>query len=92
MTPQVLLDGGLYRKLAVPLAAGIARNVSYALLAKEVGARQRRGGGLLREQSSSGRVHALVNGAGEDVNGLGTSSRNASHCVAGQGVALLRMS
>ena len=63
MTPQVLLDGGLYRKLAVPLAAGLARDVSYALLAKEVGALQRTGDGLLRKQS---RVHALVDGAGEN--------------------------
>ena len=67
MTPQVLLDGGLYRKLAVPLAAGVARDVSYALLAKKVGARQRTGGSLLlREQSSSSRVHAQVGGAGEN--------------------------
>ena len=55
-TPQELIDGGLYNTLAVPFMSGDAhRKLSRALLAKELGAQEKKSRALYRLSSAGAR-------------------------------------
>ena len=55
-TPQDLINDGLYHTLAVPFMSGDAhRRLSYALLAKELGAQEKKSRALYRLSSAAAR-------------------------------------
>ena len=55
-TPQELIDGGLYNTLAVPFMSGDAhRKLSRALLAKELGAQEKKSRALYRLSGAGAR-------------------------------------
>lgn len=77
-TPHDLVDGGLYRPLAVTFVSGEARKVSYVLLAKGIGAQIRKGSVLRRSPGWSSFSMGRAQGEGSTKQGIDSEVKKRS--------------